>query len=61
MDTIFYYLFIIVSDSGIKIRQLAEAGNLFFSFSASIVVFVDSFESVYQDHWLDSKMRFLKE
>ena len=37
-----------------------EAGKLG-SFTAYIVVRVESFESVYQDHWLDSEMSFLHE
>ena len=36
-----------------------EAGNLG-SLTSSIEIHVESFESAYQDNWLDSKMNFLQ-
>ena len=59
MNTFIRLFIYSVSDSGIITYILTcETGNLVI-FTSSLVVRVESFESVYQDYWLDSKMSFL--
>ena len=52
MNTIFYHLFSMRIWYNYKACKAGILGNI----TASIVVRVKSFESVYQDHWIDSKM-----